>query len=237
MAERQPSEDRGQLQPDARAPLQCLSPAEAATVEAITARILPGTPADPGAREAEVVVYVDRALAGPYSYLRTFYRRGLALLNAHAEAVHGAPFRLLPDDLQDAILRDLEAGTVPGFDPSTSVEPTQALGQRQVLVDDASPTAGADGATAATFGEPEAAEFFAVLRQHTVEGMFSDPMYGGNRDAVGWRLLGYPGPRFGYKRADMQLGVDLSTRPITTLADLRDFYDRGDDHAPDWSER
>lgn len=237
MIKRQETGGAQVLQPTTQMPLQCLTPAEAATFEAMTARILPGTPEDPGAREAEVVIYVDRALAGPYAYLKTFYRRGLALLNTHAEAAYGLQFPLLSDDRQDTILRDLEAGIIPGFAPEDSVEPTQALGRREVLIDEIEPAADCHRADGAAFGEPEAATFFAVVWQHTIEGMFSDPSYGGNRDAVGWRLLGYPGTQFGYKREDMRLGVDLSARPIMTLADLRDFYDRGGDRDPDWYER
>lgn len=36
--------------------------------------------------------------------------------------------------------------------------------------------------------------FFRLLRQHTLEGMFCDPMHGGNRDLIGWQLIGFPGP-------------------------------------------
>lgn len=42
---------------------------------------------------------------------------------------------------------------------------------------------------------PNAAAFFDLLLSHTFEGTFSDPYYGGNRDFVGWDLLGYPGLR------------------------------------------
>jgi gluconate 2-dehydrogenase gamma chain len=40
----------------------------------------------------------------------------------------------------------------------------------------------------------ETTPFFTLLRQHTIEGMFCDPMHGGNRDFVGWKLIGFPGP-------------------------------------------
>ena len=40
--------------------------------------------------------------------------------------------------------------------------------------------------------------FFSLLRTHTIEGMFCDPMHGGNRDLIGWQLIGFPGPRMGY---------------------------------------
>ncbi len=37
--------------------------------------------------------------------------------------------------------------------------------------------------------------FFNMVRTHTIDGTFSDPYYGGNRDFIGWDLLGYPGVR------------------------------------------
>jgi hypothetical protein len=40
----------------------------------------------------------------------------------------------------------------------------------------------------------EETEFFRFVRDHTLEGMFSDPIYGGNYEAFGWRMLGYAGP-------------------------------------------
>ncbi|WP_306056729.1 gluconate 2-dehydrogenase subunit 3 family protein [Natronococcus wangiae] len=39
----------------------------------------------------------------------------------------------------------------------------------------------------------DASGFFLLVRQNTLEGMFCDPMYGGNREMVGWRLKGFPG--------------------------------------------
>ena len=36
-------------------------------------------------------------------------------------------------------------------------------------------------------------EFFEALLQITMEGFFSDPIYGGNRNKTGWKLVGYPG--------------------------------------------
>ncbi|MDG2166983.1 MAG: gluconate 2-dehydrogenase subunit 3 family protein [Opitutales bacterium] len=39
------------------------------------------------------------------------------------------------------------------------------------------------------------ATFFATVRAHTLIGFLSDPKYGGNQDYVGWKLIGYPGPR------------------------------------------
>lgn len=45
----------------------------------------------------------------------------------------------------------------------------------------------------------EKTHFFQLLRQHTIEGMFCDPMHGGNAGLIGWQLLGYPGPQMTYR--------------------------------------
>jgi gluconate 2-dehydrogenase gamma chain len=41
--------------------------------------------------------------------------------------------------------------------------------------------------------------FFQLLWQNTKEGFFSDPIYGGNRDMVGWKMIGFPGARYDYR--------------------------------------
>ncbi len=58
--------------------------------------------------------------------------------------------------------------------------------------------------TAAGFAWPTAQEFFNTLRTHTMEGMFADPVYGGNKDFAGWRLVGFPGAQAVFTPADMQ---------------------------------
>src|SRR5882672_10452211 len=41
------------------------------------------------------------------------------------------------------------------------------------------------------FTWPTAQAFFNTLRTHTMEGLFADPIYGGNKDFAGWRLVGF----------------------------------------------
>ena len=38
-------------------------------------------------------------------------------------------------------------------------------------------------------------DFFSALCLHTRQGMFSDPVYGGNQNRIGWELVGFPGPQ------------------------------------------
>jgi gluconate 2-dehydrogenase gamma chain len=44
----------------------------------------------------------------------------------------------------------------------------------------------------------ETTPFFTLLRTHVIEGMFCDPMHGGNADMVGWQLIGFPGPSMSF---------------------------------------
>lgn len=86
-----------------------LSPAEWATLEAATARIIP-TDHEPGAREANCVNFIDKALANEDAAAVPLYRGGLAALDGVAMARHGKGFAAIEAGPQDAILADLEKG-------------------------------------------------------------------------------------------------------------------------------
>src|SRR5206468_5444077 len=58
--------------------------------------------------------------------------------------------------------------------------------------------------------------FFQLLRTHTIEGMFCDPMHGGNAGLIGWQLVGFPGPRMDYRdEVDQHLGVPWRPKPLS----------------------
>ena len=94
--------------------LQVLTPEEAETLELIAERIFPKTNT-PGAVEIGAVNYIDIALAGDYAPLVSFYRQGIRAVHRYARSKFGRPFRLLSDELQDAVLVAFEAGAVGEF--------------------------------------------------------------------------------------------------------------------------
>lgn len=63
---------------------------------------------------------------------------------------------------------------------------------------------------------PPQREVFAALRRHLIEGLFSDPAHGGNREAMVWRAIGYPGVRM--DNTDPGEPALAPDRPIPTLA-------------------
>jgi gluconate 2-dehydrogenase gamma chain len=172
---------------------------EAETIDALAGLIIPGSEDDPGAHEAGAVIYIDRALAGPYGSLQRLYRSGLAALDESCVERQGRRFVELDEGEQNFILEQLARS---GLDSAVGPERAES-----------------DGAERSDRGFLP--YFFAVVRQHVVEGTFGDPVYGGNRNAVGWRLLGFPGAHWGYGEGEMEYGFDASTLPVVTLQDLR----------------
>jgi gluconate 2-dehydrogenase gamma chain len=62
----------------------------------------------------------------------------------------------------------------------------------------------------------ESTHFFQLLRQHTIEGMFSDPMHGGNADLIGWQLIGFPGPQMSWAAdIDRHYGEAFRPKPVS----------------------
>jgi gluconate 2-dehydrogenase gamma chain len=74
---------------------------------------------------------------------------------------------------------------------------------------------------ASDFTYPTAQAFFNAIRTHTMEGMFADPIYGGNKDFAGWKLVGFPGAQPYFTEADMQSKQAFTRAPITGLQGSR----------------
>jgi gluconate 2-dehydrogenase gamma chain len=74
-----------------------------------------------------------------------------------------------------------------------------------------------EGGKASGFTWPTAQAFFNTLRTHTMEGMFADPVYGGNKDFAGWLLVGFPGAQPLFSPADMQSKDAFAGAPMIGL--------------------
>ena len=166
-------------------PLRFFTEEEALIVAAAAARIFPGDDSSPGAKEAGVVVYVDRQLAGPYGRDRYRYTQGP--FNENAPREFGYQGKATPAETYREGLKGLK-----GFD---SLSPEQQD---------------------AKLREIESTHFFALLRQNTIEGMFCDPVHGGNVDMVGWQLVGFPGPRMSNANdMDTHYGEAFRPKPMS----------------------
>jgi len=143
-----------------------LSPAEGRAMRALAARIIPSDDG-PGAEEAGVVFFVDRAMGMPFFADNVpLIRRGLADLDVRASKLGAlGGFPALSDVQQIAVLRQIEHDA-----------------------------------------------FFTAARTLVIIGTFADPSYGGNRNGVGWTMIGMqhrPSYTAPYGWYDAQLGVAM----------------------------
>ena len=168
-----------------RIPLRFFTQAEALIVAAAALRIFPSDDSGPGAREAGVVIYIDRQLAGPWG--RDLHRYTQGPFDEDAPPEMGYQGQATPQQIYRRALKDLK-----GFDQLTPAEQDSKLAQI------------------------ESTRFFDLLRRNTIEGMFCDPIHGGNVDMVGWQLIGFPGPRMSnVNDIDKHNGEAFRPKPVS----------------------
>jgi gluconate 2-dehydrogenase gamma chain len=197
-------------------------PHQRATVAAAMARIIP-TDETPGAAEADTIAFLDRYLSSiDFVYakpdgsgfeklegkraeawqkrldvVRRKYIAGIADLDTRSNARFNTDFVQLNGEQQDAILTEIER-------PAQWTEHNLELAQ--ITSGQGAPI---EPALQQTSAEIEI-EFFPLLALHTRQGFYADPIYGGNRNQIGWQLIGFQGPK---SLADTHAGR-YTTRPF-----------------------
>jgi hypothetical protein len=126
---------------------------QAAAVEAMTEQFIPKDDF-PGGKDAGVVYFIDKALAGPLARLRPRYEDGLRLVSRASQERYRMNFNSLSSKQQNVLLRALDSGEAAG-----------APGQ----------------------------EFLTLIRRHSMQGYYSDPGLGGNRNGESWKMLHFIG--------------------------------------------
>ncbi len=204
----------GSLGPAAAAPAQApaaaaappayvfLNPAEARFVEAAVERLIPGDETGPGALDAAVPVFIDRQLAGAWGHGEKLYRSGPFHDGTPSQ---GYQLPYTPAELfrrgARGLAQDLSRRGQPAFEQLAPQDRDRTLTALQNGEHDL------DGVPSKVF--------FDTLWELTVEGFFSDPAYGGNRDMVGWRLIGFPGAYANYHALVDQPNLAFTGPPLS----------------------
>jgi gluconate 2-dehydrogenase gamma chain len=179
--------------------------AEARFIESACERLIPADESGPGALGAGVPNYLDKQLGGGWGAGERLYRSGPWQPGTPSQG-YQLPFT--PGELFHtavrAINRDLEARGQ-AFSELTADSQDAYL---KVL----------------EAGDPDldgvpSGVFFSLLLAMTVEGFFSDPVYGGNRDMVAWRMIGFPGAYADYYEAIDRHGVKFEREPMSLAED------------------
>jgi gluconate 2-dehydrogenase gamma chain len=159
---------------------------EGRTVEALADRIIPPDSETPGGKESGSAVFIDRQLAGPYGRQDGLYASPPFLKGAKNQ---GHQSEKGPAQEYRDGLAALNAACKAGFGGKAFFELSD-IERDQVLTNlekDDLKLEGVDGKA-----------FFEQVIKDVQMGFFADPIYGGNRDMVAWKMIGYPGARYNY---------------------------------------
>lgn len=158
---------------------------QARLVQAMAARIMPSDEVGPGAVELGVVYFIDEQLNSEWGVAAEWYMEE-PFVNRAAGAVpnQGWQSRLTPQEAYEYALEWIQEYTSEEYGKSfldlTDEQRDEVL---EALQDN----------EVDTFQSIEPEEFFTLLRTNTLEGMYCDPMYDGNRNMDGWRMKRFPG--------------------------------------------
>lgn len=170
------------------AALMFFTPDQYQLTQAAAERIYPKDDNGPGAMELNAAIYIDHQLAGSWGINAKEYMAGPFY---EAEETQGSQIRILRKDLFLMGLAALNTYSNKNFDAKfIDLESEQ---QDEVLT---------------AFSEDKAPEiskvrssiFFSLLRTLTIEGVYADPLYGGNKDMQGWAMRKYPGTRLSFTK-------------------------------------
>jgi gluconate 2-dehydrogenase gamma chain len=185
-----------------------LTEPEAAFVEAAAERLIPADDLGPGGREAGVAFYIDQQLGGQYGYASKMYQQGPWQADAPPEFGYQLP--LTPQQVYRLGIAATNAYCTKTY--GKTFDKLSSAHQDDVLT-------ALDGAKLA-FESVPAKVFFEMLYGNAVEGFFADPLYGGNRNKVGWKLIGFPGAAAVYLGLVEKHNVPYKVNP-QSIADLQ----------------
>jgi gluconate 2-dehydrogenase gamma chain len=190
-----------------REPLLTLSATEAAFLAAAYDVFIPADQLSPSGTDCGLVTYMDRQLAGAWGGGARLYRNGPFV---PGKPEQGYQLSLTPREYFAAGIKAANDWTRKtygkDFDRLAPADRDAALKTME--------------AGKAAFAELNAKQFFEALLQSAMEGFFADPIYGGNRDKVSWRMVGYPGlPATYASKAEAYRGKKIKLEP-QSIADF-----------------
>ncbi|MDM9624632.1 gluconate 2-dehydrogenase subunit 3 family protein [Rhizobium sp. S152] len=159
---------------------------EATTVEAIVSRIIPADELSVSGKDAGCANFIDRQLAGSYGTFERLYMKGPFMAGTpeqgdQSELVPRQRYRIGIAAI-NAHCRSANGKVFAELGEADQDKVIKGLESGEIKLD------GIDSKM-----------FFGQILSNTMEGFFGDPIYGGNRDMVSWRMIGFPGARYDYR--------------------------------------
>jgi gluconate 2-dehydrogenase gamma chain len=159
---------------------------EAAAVEALADRIIPPDPQTPGGKDSGCAVYLDRQMAGPYGRNEGLFREGPFKKGTEQQGPQSKS--TLAETYRKALAAlDKHCRSKFGGKPFAELSDDDKDSMLHDIENEK-----------LKFEDTDAKKFFEQIIKDVQQGFFADPLYGGNRDMVAWKMIGFPGARYNY---------------------------------------
>jgi len=180
------------------------------TLAAAAERIYPEDDQGPGAIELGVPYFIDRQMGSYYGSNSRDYKKGP--FEPLASDTHGLQEKMNRGEMLLAGIHRMQEVSQEEHDQAFADLDGEA--QDEILKSFDSDDVEIKGMRSRSF--------FTLLRNLTIEGVYSDPVYGGNKDMQGWKMIEYPGPRMGW-------GGQIESEDFQTMEpeSLRDYQGGG----------
>ncbi len=179
------------------------TPVEIQFIEAAVDRMIPADHLGPGGVQAGVPIFIDRQLAGEFGKATNWYMQGPWPKGTASQGLQG---RRTPAERYRAAIKAigdyLQTQQRKPFHQLSAHEQDQLLSQMET-------------GTVQLADDVDGKDFFTMFLQNVMEGFFSDPLYGGNRDMAGWKLIGFPGARYDHRDFVGRHGEPYSLPPVS----------------------
>ena len=158
-----------------------LNPEEGAFVEALVDHMVPADELTPKGTDLGLNIFIDRSLAGGWGKGERLYMQGPWKPGVPSQ---GYQLPLTPAELYRTGITAANAHCVKTY--QKSFDKLSAAQREEFLL-------ALQGGKVTFENGPPARVFFTTVYQTVMEGMFADPMYGGNKNQAGWKMIGFPG--------------------------------------------
>jgi gluconate 2-dehydrogenase gamma chain len=186
---------------------------EAAMVDAIVDRLIPKDELGAGGKDAGCTFFIDRQLVGAFGGHDWLYMQGP--FSANPLPSQGLQSPLVPRQQYRQGLAALAAYCRATF---------AGRGFPQLSPDEQDRLLSGMEKGEVKFADFDSRMLFSTIYANTMEGYFADPVYGGNRDMVGWKLVGFPGTRYDYRDVMARPNQAYTLPPVALMG------------RPDWGQ-
>lgn len=174
---------------------------------AVFDRLIPHDEHGPSASEAGCIEFIDGELAGDYGLGAALYLEGPLHPENEAMLMGSPQFLAAPRERYLIGLKALEAWAQRKYQASFHTLSAQQIDEFLTAME----------AGSIDLGKVNSRAFFELMLQNAREGYLADPIYGGNKDMAGWKMIGFPGARYDYRPYIDRRGKNLALIPVSLI--------------------